>query len=319
MFARSERIGPLLLGTNDDSLKWWAYLSPILLPLLLVSFSLLGPLKSDYYFAAAGLIALCWVGPRARTYSFVMVPFAVTGLIYDLAPLFLAYRWKVHVEDLWHWEHWLFALPGSGLSLSDWISSLSFPIFDAIAGIAYLTYLLEIALLAAWFCFRRANYRAQHLTLAFFLLNLAGWIIWFVFPAAPPWYVDRFGLGPAQTGALADTARAARFDALVGAPVFETFYARSTNVFGALPSLHAGYAVLGAGSGWNFGSGTRWFTVIYAGVICIAAMYFRHHYLLDVLLGAALVPCAFMAASWFIRHRADAPHRSSFQSITARK
>ena len=55
-------------------------------------------------------------------------------------------------------------------------------------------------------------------------------------PAEPP-----TGDGPADLAALPSPAGTARFDALLGIHYFASFYARNTNVFGAMPSLHASY------------------------------------------------------------------------------
>lgn len=78
----------------------------------------------------------------------------------------------------------------------------------------------------------------------FLLVNLIGMFDWLVFPAAPPWYVAQYGAGPAQLDATPSAAGAARFDELLGVHYFADFYARSGNVFGAMPSLHVAYPTL---------------------------------------------------------------------------
>jgi membrane-associated phospholipid phosphatase len=80
----------------------------------------------------------------------------------------------------------------------------------------------------------------------------------------------------------------ARLDALLGLPLSAKFYAGSSEVFGAMPSLHVSYATLAALTSWPLGGYPRVLTALFACDIAFSAVYLRHHYLLDVLAGAAL-------------------------------
>jgi membrane-associated phospholipid phosphatase len=126
------------------------------------------------------------------------------------------------------------------------------------------------------------------LTWSFALLSVLGWVVGLAWPAAPPWYVYTWGLGPANLQAPASAAGAIRFDHLVGMDVFGAFYSRSWNVFGAMPSLHVGYVVVVAAAAWPLGGWLRRGTAAYAAVMAFAAVYLRHHYILDVAAGLAL-------------------------------
>lgn len=265
----------------------WAWASLVVFPLALVAINELVPLRGEHYWSAALFFALTWAGPNARRFSLIAAPCAAVGLSYDSIPFFLPLRGDIHVADLWRWEHLLFPGPG-GLSISDWLSTHTHPALDLIAGLTYITYLFEVFFLVGWFYFRRDPDRAFQLSLTFLIVNFVGWSIWIAWPAAPPWYVDAHGLGPAILDAAPSPAGTARFDELIGRPLFSSFYSRSTNVFGAMPSLHAAYPVLGAILGWSFGRGTRVATVIYALLMAFSAVYLRHHYILDVLAGVAL-------------------------------
>lgn len=119
-------------------------------------------------------------------------------------------------------------------------------------------------------------------------MNLLGWSVWFLYPAAPPWYVDHYGPGPALLDVVSSPAGLARVDAWLGVPLATDFYAKSANVFGALPSLHVAYATLVAHVSWSLRGWPRFATICFALSMAFSAVYLRHHYILDVLAGAVL-------------------------------
>ena len=51
---------------------------------------------------------------------------------------------------------------------------------------------------------------------AFVLLNVMAVATFILYPAAPPWYVEKYGLGPAVLNTSPSVAGAARIDQLLG-------------------------------------------------------------------------------------------------------
>jgi membrane-associated phospholipid phosphatase len=135
--------------------------------------------------------------------------------------------------------------------------------------------------------------RFERLAWAFLAVNVLGVVTYMLYPAAPPWYVLKYGPGPADLTALPSAAGAARFDALLGTTYFANFYARNPNVFGAMPSLHAAYPVLVLWHVWHRGWAWRIGAAAFAALVCFSAIYLTHHYILDVAAGtlAALAAC----------------------------
>jgi membrane-associated phospholipid phosphatase len=83
-----------------------------------------------------------------------------------------------------------------------------------------------------------------------------------------------------------NTAGLGRWDAYFHVRVFAGLYAKSSNVFAAMPSLHASYpfTVLYYGMRYRM----RWWNALFALImvgIWFAAVYASHHYVLDVLAG----------------------------------
>ncbi|RZK12215.1 MAG: inositol phosphorylceramide synthase, partial [Hymenobacter sp.] len=125
-------------------------------------------------------------------------------------------------------------------------------------------------------------------SLTFLLVNLLGFVIYYLHPAAPPWFVQQHGLAfvPLTMGS---TAGLARFDAFFGVPVFQSIYAKNANVFAAMPSLHSAYPVVVFF--YALKNKTSVFNVFFLLImlgIWFAAVYTSHHYLLDVLAGIAV-------------------------------
>jgi membrane-associated phospholipid phosphatase len=66
-------------------------------------------------------------------------------------------------------------------------------------------------------------------------------------------------------------------------------------VFGAIPSLHVVYPFLAMVYGWKLRR-FRWVAAAYFVLVCFAAVYLNHHYLLDLFVGVAIA-LAVMAAA----------------------
>ncbi len=278
----------------------WAWASLGVLPLLLLAIYLTIGVRLEHVAFVAVFGVLAWAGPSARRLSALGAPLVVTGLAYDLLRLFKDWRGQVHVADLYRAEHALFG------SLGDSVARHTHVVLDVVCGAVYITYLPEAILLSALLFFRDKRAMAT-LTWTFALISVVGWTIWMAWPAAPPWYVDTYGLGPAVMDAKGSAAGGARFDAALGVHVFSGFYERSWNVFGAMPSLHVGYAVVAAAAVWPLGGWPRRATVVYAAVMAFGSVYLRHHYLLDGVFGAGLgVVCnrLVVAALGFLERRA---------------
>lgn len=135
-------------------------------------------------------------------------------------------------------------------------------------------------------------------------LNGFAVITQFVFPTAPPWYIEKYPNVEPSYDVHGDPAGLACFDSHVisrtcsslslslsrlsipSDPFFTDIYSRSPVVFGAFPSLHAAWPflialfclrnIIARLLGWLYVVWVWW-----------AAMYLRHHYLLDLLGGAA--------------------------------
>lgn len=265
----------------------WIFIG-VLVPIHLVWVAFTVGLRVDHFVMDGVSSALFFMGPRVERFAGRVIPLWLVGALYEtLLPTLMPYRGAVHVADLHGWELALFGI-GEGTSRllpTEWITRLLHPVLDVICGITYLLYLPQTFVFAG-FLYATKKAHLGTLLWGFLLLNVLGQTTWVLFPAAPPWYVEQYGLGPAVMNALPSAARAARFDTVMGVQLFHGFYSRSVNVFGAMPSLHCAYPTLVLLVTIALRRATLIVpAALFLGLMCFSAVYLNHHYVLDVLVG----------------------------------
>jgi membrane-associated phospholipid phosphatase len=236
-----------------------------------------------------------------------LLPFALTGALYELLRGVFRQHGPVHVRDLLALEQRFFsvATPEGPRALSELVAQHPHVWLDACCGVTYLLFLIEILAATAALSLRWRS-RAWELSLGFLIVNLLGWLIWIAYPAAPPWYADAFALGASAPEVASSAAGLARFDALVGLPLAASFYAQSADVFGAMPSLHVAYSTLVVWALAPLGRGPLIAASAFASSMAFSAIYLRHHYILDVLAGMLLaisVAACIRAVRWLAVRR----------------
>ena len=77
----------------------------------------------------------------------------------------------------------------------------------------------------------------------FLLVNLIGFAVYYIHPAAPPWYVASHGFD-FIVGTPGEVAGLGKWDEMTGLGIFHGLYSRNANVFAAMPSLHAAYMLI---------------------------------------------------------------------------
>jgi membrane-associated phospholipid phosphatase len=138
----------------------------------------------------------------------------------------------------------------------------------------------------------------------FFALNVAGFITYHVYPAAPPWYFHTHGCRVDPLAHASEGPALARVDARLGVSYFAGMYGRASDVFGAVPSLHVAYALLVALEGWAvLNYGWRAASVAFFLTMCLASVYLDHHWVLDGLAGITYAGVVVAVARWLTRPR----------------
>ena len=224
-----------------------------------------------------------------RKFALALTPWLVFACSYDGMRLLPNYEVNpIDTRGIYEAEKSLFGIGTAAGTLipGEWFSLHNCAFADFMAGFFYLCWVPVPLGFAIYLYLKGKREMYLRFSLAFLFVNLVGFVGYYIHPAAPPWYVIEHGFTPVLN-TPGSVAGLGRFDALVGAPVFHSIYCNNSNVFAAVPSLHAAYMLV---------------TTIYAIIsrqskLCIAifaficmgiwwtAVYSTHHYIIDVLLG----------------------------------
>ena len=222
-------------------------------------------------------------------------------IIFDFMKAFPNYQFNtVHIADLYNAEKSLFGTPVNGVIATPNEYCLNRPsvFFDIMSGVFYLCW-VPVPLAFAFYLFLKDKKLFLHFSLTFVLVNLIGFIIYYTYPAAPPWYIQHYG-STFIKGTPGNTAGLAKFDHYTGLSIFQNIYAKSSNVFAAMPSLHSAYPVVVLYYAFkkNVSNVLKIaFAIVMLG-IWFSAVYTSHHYVLDVIAG---IICAIIGIIIFNR------------------
>lgn len=271
--------------------------SAISLGYLLLSYFLIG-FKSDQLVLVMIFNVGYYASAFTRKFILGFSIFIVYWIIFDYMKAFPNYRFHdVSTSALYNLEKALFGINDNGLLLTpnEYFKLHHLVSVDVISGFFYLMW-IPVPLAFAAFLFFRNRKQFLYFSLSFVLVNLIGFVIYYLYPAAPPWYIQQHGY-EFIANTPGNTAGLARFDAYFDAPIFASIYSKSSNVFAAMPSLHSSYPVIVVYYGLKNRLG--WFNVFFTIVmlgIWFTAIYTSHHYVLDVLAG---ISCAVLAIVLF--------------------
>jgi membrane-associated phospholipid phosphatase len=201
----------------------------------------------------------------------------------------------IHVAEPYHFEKALFGLNTAAgrLTLNEYFKIHHTPFWDILTGLFYLNW-VPIPLLFAFWLMRTDKLLFLKFSYAFVFTNLVGFCIYYLYPAAPPWYVELYGFDIIHN-TPGNAAGLLEFDKLLGINLFAGMYQKNANVFAAIPSLHSAYPVLCLLYGLRLKK--TWLNVLFAvftAGVWFAAVYSRHHYFIDVLLGGAVAGVSYL-------------------------
>ena len=254
---------------------------------LALSYILIG-FKTEQLFLVGFFNLLFYLSGPTRRFILGFSVFIVFWIIFDFMKAFPNFRYNtVHIRDIYELEKSLFGrrdASGTILTPNEFWRVHASTFLDIAAGIFYLCW-MPLPLAFAGYLFYKNKEAFFRFALSFLVVNLVGFVVYYACPAAPPWYVQLHGFdfNPHTPG---NTAGLGRWDAYFHVHVFAGLYAKSSNVFAAMPSLHAAYPLTVLYYGIKYRM--QWFNTLFALItagIWFSAVYSSHHYLLDVLAG----------------------------------
>jgi len=260
--------------------------------LLLAAFwTMQGKLRWDHVALALVASFLAYWSDWTRRLCLGILPIGLVGVLYD--SMRIVKNWgltpdSVHVCDVRAIDVRFFGIELNGVRTTwhDYLQQHATVFLDLYCAIPYGIFVAVIVLYSVYL-FRRDYPALQRFTWSFLALNVAGFITYHVYPAAPPWYFHKYGCVVDLATHASEGPNLARVDAWLGFSYFGGMYGRSSDVFGAVPSLHVAYPLLLLLDGFSrhrwLGRGLLiWFYLS----MCFAAVYLDHHWVFDIVVGS---------------------------------
>jgi membrane-associated phospholipid phosphatase len=213
--------------------------------------------------------------------------FIVFGIVYDLMKAFPNYMVNtIDVLKVYGLEKNLFGIHSNGsiLTPNEYFAINHKTFLDLLSGFFYINW-MPIPLGLALYFYYKDKLQFLHFSLTFLLTNVIGFCIYYIHPAAPPWYLANYGT-TINVHTMGNPAGLARFDSFFNIPIFHSIYSRNSNVFAAMPSLHSAYPVIVLYYAIKNKLGyINWFFALFVIGIWFSAVYSGHHYIVDVIAG----------------------------------
>jgi len=250
--------------------------------------------RSDHISFYGVLLVAYFAHRQSRKFVLGFIFFVLFWILYDGMRVYPNYLVNsIHIAEPYNIEKMLFGFnyDGSIITPNEFFALHSHWILDLLAGVFYLSW-VPLPLAYACYLFFTDREMMLRFSACFLFANLVGFVIYYLYPAAPPWYVAEHGFVQ-NFDIPGSAAQLRKFDELVGSPIFKNMYEKNANVFAAIPSLHSAYPVvlLYFGLKKRYKIASAFFLLDVIG-IWFAAVYSLHHYIIDVLLGAL---CAIIA------------------------
>lgn len=255
---------------------------------LLVQWAVVGLLPAQVFMVL--LFNLLFLAhPVSRRLAVALLPFVVFEICYDWMRLYPNYKVNpIDIYGLYATELSLFGVASEGVTMipGEYFMQHHSALADLLAGFFYLCWVPGPMALGLWLLYKGEARWYLRFALCFLFVNFLGFAGYYLHPAAPPWYALQFGFEP-DFSTPGNVAGLGRFDELIGVPVFQSIYVNNSNIFAAIPSLHAAYMLVAtvyaalSRRSWSLIAACAFITV---GIWC-TAVYSCHHYIVDVVLG----------------------------------
>src|SRR3569833_3031244 len=161
---------------------------------LLLSVALVG-FKTDQLFLAGIFNAAFFLSPVSRKLILGFSIFVVYWIIFDYMKAFPNYNYNtVHMADLYGYEKSLFGIHINGqiLTPNEYFKLHSTTFLDVMSGIFYLCW-IPVPFGFGVYLFIVNRRECLYFLISFVVINILEFIIYYAYPAAPPWYVQDYG------------------------------------------------------------------------------------------------------------------------------
>jgi len=265
-------------------------------------------IRPDHIFLALLVLTLAFGKSGARKFLVDWLPFILFWVFYDMMRG-VADNWRgaIHIKDIYDVELALFGPLFGGKIPSFFFQDLQHAIdgswfkkiFDLLAADLYTIH-FAVPLLAGWVLWHTTNDRAMYYRFAYTMtiLNIMALTTFFLFPAAPPWYVMKYGFAQPQGELIGAAGSLISVDRLLKVNFFTTLWDNfNPNYFAAIPSLHGSYPIVVILFLYKkFRKYLPWL-LLYPILTWASAVYLNHHYIIDLVVGGMYLIIAYLIAN----------------------
>ncbi len=274
--------------------RFWLPMIPMFYALVMGS---LGFYRWEHVVVAGSCLFAAFYSKRSRDFLIDVAPYVLFVIGYDLVKYVIDATitpGRVITCGLRALElSWFSVAPG--MTPQDYFTRHPVMALDLLFAVPYGVFFV-VAFVYAGFLFVKDRPRMRFFLWSFATANFISFACWVIFPAAPPWYVRAHGC-VADLTVAPSAAALVRVDGYIGIPYFQSFYARASQVFGALPSMHCAYPALGLLTSWRVTRwNTRWIHLLYTLTMFSASVYLDHHWIIDGLAGWTIAVVAVLLA-----------------------
>ncbi|MHA1347716.1 MAG: phosphatase PAP2 family protein [Candidatus Heimdallarchaeaceae archaeon] len=222
-------------------------------------------------------------------------PFFILWISYELMSKIkenLLYP-RVLTKEIYLLEMKIFGWIFGGMTPNQWFHSILYSVpIDLILGGIYLLHAFVPLVFGLYLYFKGDEKNFKFLVITFYTVTLLSFILFVSFPAAAPWYISQYGfIQPDITANYTHslTAGLGRIDEILGVNIFSWYYGTfEQNSFAAFPSVHAVYALSATLCIHQKWKKSLYLTIPYSMAICLGAIYFNHHFIIDILCGVVI-------------------------------
>jgi inositol phosphorylceramide synthase catalytic subunit len=268
--------------------------------------------RPDHAFLALIVFALVVLGKhRAKQFIFDWLPFIAFWIAYDMMRgIADSIRGLINVVPPYNLELLLFGWITGGQIPAFFFEHFQavheghpIKIFFDILGANCYTLHFAAPLILGWIFWHTTNDRPMFYKFVWTitLLNAMALATFMIYPAAPPWYVYRFGLAQPFGDIQGSAGALVNFDKLIGKnflqSIWDTF---NSNLYAAIPSLHGAYPCVIAFFGMKKFRKKRWLWPIYPIATWFSAVYLDEHYVIDLFIGLGYAAAAYFFVKGFL-------------------
>ena len=248
-------------------------------------------IRPEHPLLIALIAVLFCAHPQTKKLVIALLPFILFAVSYDWMNIVPNYKVNpIDVQGLYEAEKSLFGITTAEgtVTPNEYFAEHHCAFMDFWAGFFYLCWVPVPILFGLSLYFMKQRNLYLRFAIVFLFVNLIGFAGYYIHPAAPPWYVMKYGFEPILN-TPGDVAGLGRFDEMTGLSIFDSLYSRNSNVFAAVPSLHSAYMVIA----FYYSLKAKYpnFLRVIFGIIMLGiwftAVYSAHHYIIDAILGAS--------------------------------